>query len=261
LLKEERPMAKTAQQKKAAKIQAAQSVKSTKKKPAKAVKPARKEAKKILATFKPARKLIQATAAAKPSPGRIAAVRNAGVSSRLVHIAAPAAAPKSRTVAITVNGRLHEFVVDRDLPPAMTLAQLLKEGLGFTGLKMACDEGACGGCTVLMDGKAVLSCMMLAVDAHGHEVLTIEGLPKNDPVIEAFAEQCEPGYGTAMQCGYCTPGFVMAAKGLLLQNPRPTMAEIKEALSGNICRCGCYAAIAMAVVHASEKMAAQGGLQ
>jgi aerobic-type carbon monoxide dehydrogenase small subunit (CoxS/CutS family) len=112
-----------------------------------------------------------------------------------------------------------------------------------------------------MDGKAVLSCMMLAVDAHGHEVLTIEGLPKNDPVIEAFAEQCEPGYGTAMQCGYCTPGFIMAAKGLLLQNPRPTMAEIKEALSGNICRCGCYAAIAMAVVHASEKMAAQGGLQ
>jgi aerobic-type carbon monoxide dehydrogenase small subunit (CoxS/CutS family) len=97
------------------------------------------------------------------------------------------------------------------------------------------------------------------VEANGHEVVTVEGLADDDPVVEAFAEQSEPGYGTSMQCGICTPGFVMASKALLDENPKPNMTEIKEALSGNICRCGCYAGIAQAVVHASEKMAAKGG--
>jgi aerobic-type carbon monoxide dehydrogenase small subunit (CoxS/CutS family) len=133
----------------------------------------------------------------------------------------------------------------------MTLAYLLRERLGYTGLKVSCDEGACGACTVLMDGRAVLSCMILAVQANGHEILTIEGLPKDDPVIQAFANQSEPGYGTALQCGMCTPGFVMAAKGLLNEKPHPTLAEVKEALSGNLCRCGCYAGIAQAVLRAS----------
>ena len=103
-----------------------------------------------------------------------------------------------------------------------------------------------------MDGKAVLSCMVLAVEAHGHEILTIEGLPSDDCVVQAFAEQSEPGYGTALQCGFCTPGFVMTARALLDRVPSPTMAEIKEALSGNICRCGYYAGIAQAVRHTSE---------
>ncbi len=106
-----------------------------------------------------------------------------------------------------------------------------------------------------MDGKAVLSCMVLAVEAQGHEILTIEGLPSDDCVVNAFAEQSEPGYGTALQCGFCTPGFVMTARALLDRVPSPTLSEIKEALSGNICRCGCYAGIAQAVVHASEIMA------
>ncbi len=130
----------------------------------------------------------------------------------------------------------------------------IDERLGFTGLKTACDEGACGACTVLVDGKAVLSCMTLAVDAVGHDVLTVEGLDDDDPVIQAFAEQHEPGYGTALQCGYCTPGFVMAAHGLLQENPDPTLEEIKEGLSGNLCRCGCYQGIAQAVLHAAEKL-------
>jgi carbon-monoxide dehydrogenase small subunit len=108
-----------------------------------------------------------------------------------------------------------------------------------------------------MDGQAVLSCMTLAVEAHGHAVLTIEGLPKDDPVIEAFAAQSEPGYGTALQCGMCTPGFVMAARAFLDENPAPTLAEVKEGLSGNLCRCGCYAGIAQAVLHASETIAAR----
>jgi len=112
---------------------------------------------------------------------------------------------------------------------------------------------------VLLDGRAVLSCMVLAVETHGHEVTTIEGLPQDDPVVAAFAEQSEPGYGTALQCGYCTPGFVMASVALLRENPRPTLDEVKEALSGNLCRCGCYAGIAQAVLHAAEKLAARGG--
>jgi carbon-monoxide dehydrogenase small subunit len=106
-----------------------------------------------------------------------------------------------------------------------------------------------------MDGKAVLSCMLFAVEANGREILTIEGLPLDDPVIVAFSEQSEPGHGTALQCGYCTPGFVMTTRALLNENPKPTMDEVREALSGNLCRCGCYDGIATAVMHASEKIA------
>ncbi|MBI4350831.1 MAG: (2Fe-2S)-binding protein [Elusimicrobia bacterium] len=165
---------------------------------------------------------------------------------------------KKPPVRIMVNGAWHEFERGRDLEPETTLSFLLREKLGYTGLKVSCDEGACGACTVLLDGRAVLSCMKLAVQADGHEILTIEGLPEDDPVIRAFADQCEPGYGTALQCGFCTPGFVMTAKGLLNENPKPTLAEIKEGLSGNICRCGCYAGIARAVQHASEDTVPEG---
>ncbi|TFH42687.1 MAG: (2Fe-2S)-binding protein [Chrysiogenales bacterium] len=169
----------------------------------------------------------------------------------------PKEAAQPGLITINVNGQRYEFELVRDLSPSITLAYLLREKLGLTGLKVSCDEGACGACTVLMGGKAVLSCMVLAIEADGRDVLTIEGLPKDDPVVEAFAEQSEPGYGTAMQCGYCTPGFVMTAKGLLNENPTPTLADVKDALAGNICRCGCYAGIAQAVMRASMKMAAK----
>jgi len=155
---------------------------------------------------------------------------------------------------INVNNRQYHFILGKDFLASDTLAFVLRERLGFTGLKTACDEGACGACTVLVDGKAVLSCMMLAVEAVGHEVLTVEGLEDDDPVIQAVAEQHEPGYGTAMQCGYCTPGFVLAIHGLLREKPDPTLEEIKEGLSGNLCRCGCYPGIAQAVLHAAEKL-------
>ncbi|MDX2447001.1 MAG: (2Fe-2S)-binding protein [Desulfobacterales bacterium] len=161
-------------------------------------------------------------------------------------------------IKIKINGCWHNFEPERDISPTMTLAYLLREKLGYTGLKVSCDEGGCGACTVIMDGKSVLSCMILAVEANGHEILTIEGLPKDDPIVEAFAEQCEPGYGTALQCGICTPGFVMSTKALLDENPVPNIDEVKEALSGHICRCGCYAGIAQAVTHASEKIAKKG---
>ena len=166
--------------------------------------------------------------------------------------------PALQRIRIRINGAWREFEVGRDLQPSTTLSAFLRERLGFTGLKISCDEGACGACTIIMDGKAVLSCMLLAVEADGHELITIEGLPEDDPVIEAFAEQCEPGHGTALQCGYCTPGFVMSARALLNENPSPTLEEVKEALSGNLCRCGCYAGITMAVKHAAEKIAARG---
>jgi carbon-monoxide dehydrogenase small subunit len=159
-----------------------------------------------------------------------------------------------------INGEWRAFFIGRDLEPSTTLSTFLRERLGFTGLKISCDEGACGACTIIMDGKAVLSCMLLAVEADGRDLLTIEGLPDDDPVIEAFSEQCEPGHGTALQCGYCTPGFVMTVRALLDENPAPTAAEVREALSGNLCRCGCYAAIAMAVGHAAEKIAAKTAL-
>jgi carbon-monoxide dehydrogenase small subunit len=165
---------------------------------------------------------------------------------------------ETSVVRIKINGTWHGFEVGDDIQPSDTLAYVLRERLGLTGLKVACDEGACGACTVIMDGEAILSCMTLAVEADGHEVLTIESLEKDDPVVEAFAEQCEPGYGTALQCGFCTPGFVMTAKAFLGENPHPTLEEVKEALSGNLCRCGCYAAIAQAVLRAADKMDARG---
>jgi aerobic carbon-monoxide dehydrogenase small subunit len=165
---------------------------------------------------------------------------------------------KATTIKMKVNEEWHEFSLDKDITSNMTLSYLLREKLGLTGLKVSCDEGACGACTILMDGKAVLSCLTLAVQADGHEITTIEGLPDDDPVIEAFAEQCEPGYGTAMQCGFCTPGFVMSSKALLNENPKPSLIAVKEALSGHICRCGCYAGIAQAVLHAGEKIEAGG---
>ena len=154
-------------------------------------------------------------------------------------------------VRIRVNGAWQQFETGRDLTPSETLSHLLRERLGLTGVKVACDQGACGACTVLVDGVAVLSCMQLAVDADGRDVVTVEGLPDDDPVVAAFAEQAEPGYGTALQCGYCTPGFVMTAKGLLDENPNPTTEEVRMALSGNLCRCGCYQAIARAVQRAA----------
>ena len=163
------------------------------------------------------------------------------------------ATPDAGPIRIKINGVWRNFKLGKDIEPEETLSNLLREKMGLVGLKVACDEGACGACTVLLDGKAVLSCMTLAVDVDGHEVRTIEDLGEKDPVVQAFAEQCEPGYGTAMQCGFCTPGFVMAAKGLLEHNPKPNLREIREGLAGNICRCGCYQAITQAVVKAASQ--------
>ena len=156
-------------------------------------------------------------------------------------------------VRLTVNGRVYTIGLDSRLAVMTTLAEVLRDELGLTGLKVACGEGACGACTVIMDGDAVLSCMVLAVEAEGHDILTIEGLAADDPVVRAFACQCAPGHGTALQCGFCTPGAVMTAKALLMRNPEPTLDEVREAMAGNLCRCGCYQGIAQAVLAAAER--------
>jgi len=178
-----------------------------------------------------------------------------GLASMAISVTTQEIVVRPPELELLINGQTYRLDTGSSVPATATLASLLREHFGLTGLKIPCDQGACGACTVIMDGKAVLSCMILAVEAQGHEILTIEGLPSDDSVVKAFAEQSEPGYGTALQCGFCTPGFVMTARALLDRVPSPTMSEIREALSGNICRCGCYAGIAQAVRHASENMA------
>jgi CO/xanthine dehydrogenase Mo-binding subunit/aerobic-type carbon monoxide dehydrogenase small subunit (CoxS/CutS family) len=145
----------------------------------------------------------------------------------------------SGRVQLTVNGKPYDLPVGEgteQVSPAHTLAHTLRETLGLTGTKVSCDHGACGNCTVIMDGKAVLSCMTLTVECVGKHILTIEGLkdPQTgelDPLQQAFIDH------TAFQCGFCTPGMVMSAKAFLNENPSPTVEEVKEALSGNFCRC------------------------
>jgi carbon-monoxide dehydrogenase small subunit len=136
--------------------------------------------------------------------------------------------------------------------PTDVLVDVLRDKLGLTGTKKSCGQGDCGACTVLMDGKAVNACLMLAMDAQGQEITTIEGLEGEDgtlhPLQEAFVEN------GAIQCGFCTPGMILSAKSLLDENPHPMEEEVRQALSGNLCRCTGYAKIVQAVLDASGKM-------
>jgi carbon-monoxide dehydrogenase small subunit len=134
-----------------------------------------------------------------------------------------------------------------------TLAEVLREELGLTGTKMMCNEGECGACTVLINQKPMLSCMTLAVDAQGKEILTIEGLAdpvtgQLHPIQEAFVER------SGMQCGVCTPGMILTTKAFLDEHPAPTEEDVRHALSGNLCRCGNYRRITECVLDAAEKM-------
>ena len=145
---------------------------------------------------------------------------------------------KKQYVTLTVNGREYRFSIGDgfgQVPPSETLSQTLRKRLELTGSKESCSEGACGCCTVLMDGKGVTSCMVLTVECDGKNIVTIEGLedPEKglDPLQQAFIDEY------AFQCGYCTPGIIMSARALLNKNPHPTREEIGEALSGNFCRC------------------------
>ena len=152
------------------------------------------------------------------------------------------------TIRLTVNDVTHRLVVE----PRRLLADVLREDLGLTGTNLGCEHGACGSCTVLMDGQSVRSCLMFAVQANGHEVMTVEGLARNGqmhPLQKAFWEQ------QGLQCGFCTPGFLMTAYELLQHNPDPGEEEIRSALSGNICRCTGYQHIVNAVRAAAQALA------
>ncbi len=152
--------------------------------------------------------------------------------------------PGPRPITLRINGNDVRLTIE----PATTLLDTLRVHAGMTGSKEICDRGSCGGCSVLVNGALTASCMMLACDAEGAEITTVEGLGTEealDPVQEAFIRH------DALQCGYCTPGLVVAARALLDATPRPSLDEIKQGLSGNICRCGTYTNIFNAVLEAS----------
>ena len=159
-----------------------------------------------------------------------------------------------RRIRLQVNGEVFELEMGSQsnrVMPSHTLAHTLRETLGLTGTKVSCNEGACGACTVLLDGKPVPSCMLLTVECDGKSITTIEGLRdsetgKLDPLQEAFINE------TAFQCGFCTPGLIMSAKALLQENPSPTEEEVKEGLSGNFCRCISHYEVIKAVMSAAK---------
>jgi aerobic-type carbon monoxide dehydrogenase small subunit (CoxS/CutS family) len=145
-------------------------------------------------------------------------------------------------IKLVVNGDPYEAGVES----TWTLQYVLHDQLGLTGTKAFCDEGACGACTVIMEGRPVLSCMILAIECDGKSIETIEGITRaKHPLIEAYVKY------SCMQCGYCTPGFIVTAKALLDRNPNPTEDEIKQALAGNLCRCGTYPQHIKAVMEAA----------
>ena len=157
---------------------------------------------------------------------------------------------KKREIQIKVNGELRRFEAGANL----TLLEALRGKLGLHSPKEGCGRGDCGACTVLLDGRAVRGCLVLAVEADGHEVTTLEGVGKDGPSVlqKAFVER------NVFQCGFCAPGIVLAASALLAKNPRPTEREVREALAGNLCRCTGYAPIVEAVLAAADELAAAG---
>jgi aerobic carbon-monoxide dehydrogenase small subunit len=156
-----------------------------------------------------------------------------------------------RTIRVTVNGQTHERTVE----VRTTLADFLREELDLTGTHLGCEHGVCGACTIVVNGEAVRSCLMFAAQVHGAEILTVEGLATGEtlhPIQEAFWEH------HGLQCGFCTPGMLLTLLCFLRENPRPTEQEVREAISGNLCRCTGYHNIVVSALAAAEKLAAPG---
>jgi carbon-monoxide dehydrogenase small subunit len=153
----------------------------------------------------------------------------------------------SFNLSITVNGTLYE----REVEPRLLLSDFLRHDLGLTGTHVGCEHGVCGACTILFDNEPARSCLMFAVMAHGHEVITVEGLGDIDH-LSPLQESFEEAHG--LQCGFCTPGFLTTLTAFLEENPNPSEEEIREAISGNLCRCTGYQHIMDAVKLAAEKM-------
>jgi len=150
-------------------------------------------------------------------------------------------------ISFELNGKSYDLQIE----PRMTLLDVIRDHLDHTGTKRVCNRGECGACTVILNGKTVLACAMFAMDAHGAEIETVEGLADGDdlhPVQESFIEH------DAMQCGFCTSGFIMSGVALLKENPEPSMTDIKKGVSGNLCRCGTYPHVFKAIDDAAKKM-------
>ncbi len=160
-----------------------------------------------------------------------------------IAVAGPGLVP----IVLKINGKAVKITVE----PRSTLLDTLRHQLELTGAKRVCDRGTCGACTVMMNGKVVYGCTVLAIDAQGKDIQTIESLSsgnKTHPIVAAFVDH------DAQQCGYCTPGFVMASKGFLDRNPNPTYEQVKHGLGGNLCRCGTYVGIRKAVLEAAKNL-------
>ena len=165
----------------------------------------------------------------------------------LAETAPSVAGPGPTPVTLTVNGKPYKLNIE----PRTTLCDALRNHLDFTAAKRVCDRGTCGACTVIVDGKAVYSCDMLAIDAQGRKIETLEGISTPEhphPVSKAFVNN------DAQQCGYCTPGFVVAAKAFLDRHPNPTHEDVKHGLGGNLCRCGTYMGVRKAVLEAAQEL-------
>jgi len=160
---------------------------------------------------------------------------------------------ETRRISLTVNGKKYEEEVE----VRFHLADFLRQTLGLTGTHLGCEHGVCGACTILMDGRSVRSCLMLAVQADGHEFLTIEGIAPNEEELHPLQEAFRDNHG--LQCGFCTPGMLTTLLEFLDDNPDPTEAEVRIAISGNLCRCTGYQGIVAAALDAAQRLKAEKG--
>ena len=198
------------------------------------------------------RSFIKGAGAVAAAVGLVRVPRAEGSPAALPAGVAERLGPEAQTIELRINGSPAQLSIE----PRVTLLRALREHLGLTGTKLVCDRGPCGACTVHVDGKPVTSCMMLAVDARGHEVVTIEGLGNPatmHPVQAAFVES------DALQCGFCTPGMVMSVAAALERNPGANLEEIRHATAGNICRCGTYPHVFQAALKVAKTKIARGG--
>ena len=157
---------------------------------------------------------------------------------------------QTRTIAVTVNGRSYEETV----PVRVTLADFLRHQLGLTGTHLGCEHGVCGACTILFDGRSARSCLMLAVQAEGHDILTVEGIAPNEQTLHPLQEAFRDNHG--LQCGFCTPGILTTLIEFLRDNPDPTEREVRIAISGNLCRCTGYQNIVISALDAAKRLRA-----
>jgi carbon-monoxide dehydrogenase small subunit len=161
----------------------------------------------------------------------------------------------TRKITVTVNGTRYEETV----PVRVTLADFIRHQLGLTGTRLGCEHGVCGACTILLDGRSARSCLMLAVQADGHEILTVEGIAPNSETLHPLQEAFRDNHG--LQCGFCTPGILTTLIEFLRDNPNPTEEEVRIGISGNLCRCTGYQNIVISALDAAKRLRGEGKLE